>query len=164
MKKILLSFLAICFSLMVFSQKFGHCDGQEILSLMPEMKTVQAQLQTQADQLKAHLTTEETELNKLIAEYETQNNTWPEAIEQSKRQAIVNKQQEMGAFEQSANDEISQLQQKLLDPLLKQATDAIEAVGKENAFTYIFDASTGLLLYRGGVDVTPMVKAKLGIQ
>jgi hypothetical protein len=38
-------------------------------------------------------------------------------------------------------------------------------VAAEGKFTYIFDTSTGTVLYSdGGTDIMPLVKAKLGIQ
>ncbi len=163
MRNYVLSLIFIGSTLLAGAQKLGHCDGQEVLSLMPEMKDVQGQLETQAKQLKDHLQSLEGEYQKMVGEYQQQEPTWPEAIKQSKRQAIMNKEQEMAEFEATANKEIADLQQALLDPLLKKATEAIEAVGKENSFTYIFDISTGVLLYKGGEDVTPLVKAKLGI-
>ncbi|MBL7942162.1 MAG: OmpH family outer membrane protein [Flavobacteriales bacterium] len=164
MKNYALALLFLFVTAFAGAQKLGHCDGQEILSLMPEMKDVQAQLENQAKQLKDHLSSLEATYQSMVTEYQQLEATWPEAIKQSKRQAIINKEQEMAEFEATANKEIADLQQTLLDPLLKKATDAIEAVGKENGFTYIFDLSTGSLLYKGGEDVTPLVKAKMGIQ
>ena len=40
---------------------------------------------------------------------------------------------------------------------------AIEEVGAEQGFTYIFDTSAGATVFNGGEDVLALVKAKLGL-
>ena len=47
--------------------------------------------------------------------------------------------------------------------MIKRVRDAIEAVGLEQGFTYIFDSSMGATLYNGGEDVTDLVRTKLGM-
>ena len=47
--------------------------------------------------------------------------------------------------------------------MIERVRKAIEEVGKEQGFTYIFDISTGVTVYNGGEDVTDMVKTKLGM-
>ena len=61
-------------------------------------------------------------------------------------------QQELGAMEA-----------RLLEPMIERAREAIQAVGAEEGFTYIFDTSSGATVYEGGEDVISMVKAKLGL-
>ena len=60
-------------------------------------------------------------------------------------------------------NDLAQMEQQLLAPMIERVRDAIEAVGKEQGFTYIFDTSTGVTLYNGGEDVTDLVKTKLGM-
>ena len=55
------------------------------------------------------------------------------------------------------------LEQSLLEPMIQRARTAIEEVGAEEGFTYIFDTSTGSTVYNGGEDVLALVKAKLGL-
>ena len=49
-----------------------------------------------------------------------------------------------------------------LTPMIQKVQQAIEEVGKEHGFTYIFDSSMGATLYNGGEDVSSLVKTKLG--
>jgi len=44
--------------------------------------------------------------------------------------------------------------------------DAIKSVGAEGKFTYIFDLAYPIVIYQGAPseDVTPLVKAKLGLK
>ena len=45
-------------------------------------------------------------------------------------------------------------------------TDAVKSVGAEGGFTFIMPNEQALLLYKGNdvVDVTPQVRAKLGLK
>jgi len=54
-------------------------------------------------------------------------------------------------------------EQRKLEPILNKAKDAIESVAKAHNFTYVFDASSGTLLYMGGEDVTKLVCTHLGL-
>lgn len=49
---------------------------------------------------------------------------------------------------------------------MTKATNAIKEVAKENGFTYIFDMSSGAILFASETseDILPLVKKKLGIQ
>ena len=49
--------------------------------------------------------------------------------------------------------------------MLEKANTAIEAVAKENEYSYILDTSAGVVLYFPETDdILPLVKTKLGIQ
>jgi outer membrane protein len=58
---------------------------------------------------------------------------------------------------------LAQLEQELLMPMVERVQEAIDAVGAENGFTYIFDTSSGATVYTGGENVVDMVRAKLGM-
>jgi Skp family chaperone for outer membrane proteins len=47
--------------------------------------------------------------------------------------------------------------------MIQRVQTAIDEVGKEQKFTYVFDSSTGATLYNGGEDIAPLVRAKLGM-
>ena len=58
------------------------------------------------------------------------------------------------------------MQNLLLAPVFKKANDAIQKIGKEQGFIYIFDTSTGAVPFinaEQSVDVMPMAKKELGI-
>ena len=70
----------------------------------------------------------------------------------------------MQEFSVTAQQDLAKLEEELLTPMIDRAKTAIEEVGKENGFTYIFDTSVGATLYNGGEDVMSLVKTKLNIQ
>ena len=163
-KTVLLAAAIFCMSLAGFTQKLGHIDGQELLELMPEMKEIRAKLETQAAEYKAYLDGEKLKYDAMYQEYLKNAEAWPEAIRKDKEQKIAKQEQDMAQFEETANQEMGDKQQELLTPVLDKAKTAIEEVSKANNFVYVFDSSGGALLYKGGEDIMPLVKAKLGIE
>jgi len=146
------------------AQKFGHINAQELLLSMPDRATAEATIQKQAGEFDNLLKEMQTELTTLTQEFEAKNQTWPDAIRNTKYTAIMNKQREMEEFAANAQDELSKQEATLLKPMLDAAQKAINEVGKENGFTYIFDTSTGAVVYDGGENVMALVKTKLGIK
>ena len=66
-------------------------------------------------------------------------------------------------FGMTIQNDLAQMEQQLLAPMIERVRKAIQDVGAEQGFTYIFDTSTGVTLYNGGEDVTELVKTKLGM-
>ena len=66
---------------------------------------------------------------------------------------------------QNAEKRLEARQEELLKPIVDRAKKAIEEVGKENGYTYIFDAGVGAVLYsQDSDDIMPLVKKKLGLK
>jgi outer membrane protein len=86
-------------------------------------------------------------------------------IRQTKEKEIVDLQERLQNFQQTAQQDIQQKEAELWQPVIDKANNAIQEVGKENGFTYIFDVSAGVVLYFSpeSIDVLPLVKTKLGI-
>ena len=71
------------------------------------------------------------------------------------------------AYDQDMQKQLGDKREALLAPILEQVKTAIDAVAKENGYTYIFDGSpgVGVILYADeSTNVTALVKTKLGIQ
>ncbi|MFM7722306.1 MAG: OmpH family outer membrane protein, partial [Bacteroidota bacterium] len=88
---------------------------------------------------------------------------WPEAIRQSKAQAIADLEQNMMDFQQTANDELQQLQDSLLKPLVEEFDAAVAKIAKAGGYTYVFDLGAGNLIYTGGDDLGDKLKVELKI-
>jgi outer membrane protein len=163
MNKIIATAAALVFTLGAMAQKLGHTDGQALLLAMPERAAIEEQLQKVAAEYENTLKTMKTDYDAKVKEFEMNRNTWPEAIIQSKAKAITDLEQNMYDLQQTANDDLDKQQVGLLKPLIDKVNNAIDKVAVANGYSYIFDAGVGALLYKGGDDVTNLVKAELGI-
>jgi outer membrane protein len=163
MNKIFATAALSLLTIMSFAQKLGHTDGQSLLLALPERTTIEEKLQKVAREYETTLSAMKADYDAKIKEFETNRNTWPEAILQSKAKAITDLEQNMYDLQQTANDDLDKQQMVLLKPLIDKVNNAIDKVAMANGYTYIFDAGVGALLYKGGDDVTDLVKAELGV-
>jgi outer membrane protein len=79
-----------------------------------------------------------------------------------KRKNLGDLYQKMMTFQQQAQQMAQQKNQELLAPIQKKAVEAIQAVAKENGFTYVF-VKEQLLVYPPAEDIINLVKKRLGI-
>jgi outer membrane protein len=163
MNRIFATAAALVISISSFSQKLGHTDGQALLLAMPERSSVEEKLQKIAKEYETTLTTMKSDYDAKVKESEANRGAWPEAILQSKAKSITDLEQNLYDLQQTANDDLDKQQMVLLKPLIDKVNNAIDKVAVANGYTYIFDAGVGALLYKGGDDVTELVKAELGI-
>lgn len=166
-KAIALFSLVVLLSSFSYSQsvaKFGYIDSNEILALMPETDSLQNELKAYADYLDQQMQTMGMEYQTKVTEYQENINTMAPLIRQTKEKEITDLQARIQAFQQSADQDLGAKQAELFNPLIEKVKNAINAVGKENNYTYIFDIGTGaLVFYENGDNILPLVKTKLGI-
>jgi len=146
--------------------KFGNVNTQEILMSMPELKEVQTKLESEFKQKENMLTTMQEDLKKQQDEYmKIAESMTPEA-RATKEQELQSMGQKVQNFYMLAQQQLQAKEQELKTPLLQKVKVAIQEVGDENGFIYIFEVTSGLTLFHSHetVDVTPLVKAKLGIK
>ena len=163
--------LALLASVAVSAQsnlKFGHVNTQAILSVMPELKTIDEQLKSEYDVLEAQLTDMQEDLQNLQKDYLTKMQAGTMTPEE--RAALESELQEKNAkvqnFYQSSQQSLQKKEQELKKPVFDKVSNAIQEVGAENGFLYIFEEVGGLTVYKSekSIDVSDLVKAKLGIQ
>lgn len=147
------------------AQKFGHVDSQKLLSIMPETAEAQKKIEAYVTDIRDQLDVMEVEYNNKLKNYQETVQTLSEVAREAKEQELTDLMRRVQEFEQSASGKIQNKQAEIFEPIRNKALKAIEAVGKENGFLYVFDIGSGVLLYYSdkSEDILPMVKTKLGI-
>jgi outer membrane protein len=145
--------------------KFGHINSQELLTTMPESDSAQAKIEKLAGDYEQQLEEMRVELNKKYDDYLTNRDNYTDLIRQTKEADITEMQQRIANFEQVAQQDLQTQQQKLIQPVLEKANNAIQEVARENGFLYVFDVSRGNPVYfsDSSMDILPLVKTKLGL-
>ena len=165
MKKVLvLLTLTLGIGASVFAQKFGHIDTNELMQLLPERSSAEAQVKALREELNNTLETMTAEYQAKVAEYQKGQATMTNSVKELKVREIGELEQRIQAFQVRAQEDLQAKESELLSPMIEKARKAIEEVGRENGFTYIFDVSSGATVYSNGEDVMPLVKQKLGIE
>ena len=145
--------------------KLGHINSNELMQIMPGRDSAQAALQKDIEDLQAEMETMKKEYENRVNDYLAKKDQLSELIRKTKESDL----QAMGArieeFQQNAQKQLEERQEALLKPIIDRAKKAIEDVGKENGYTYIFDAGVGAVLYsQDSDDIMPLVKKKLGLK
>lgn len=145
--------------------KFGHIDSNELLRIMPGRDNAQAQLEKHARELESQFVAMQTEFQTKYQDYLANEASLSDLIKQARQRELGNLQERIMEFQESAQEDLMKTENQLLSPIIENARLAIEEVSKENGYAYIFDRSTGTLLYaQPSDDIMPLVKKKLGIQ
>lgn len=147
------------------SYKFGHVNSTQLLSMMPETKSADSALQKFGLSLENQLKTMTGEYQNKISDFKSKEASMADPIKDSKLKEISDLEERIQTFQESAQSSMQKKKEELYTPILKKAEEAINAVAKENKYSYIFDTGAGSLLFaQESDDVLPLVKSKLGLK
>ena len=175
MKKILnISMLLVLMAMTATSlqaQKYGHLNSGLILASMPGVNDSDEALKVYQDSLVTIGEAKAVELQKdfeaFMAEYDGGN--VPPIKAQEKQTEFQQREQELVQYEQVIFNLVNERRQVLLAPLITKLQEAIDAVGKEGAYSMLFEtgaSATGfsaILFAPDSEDVSGLIKTKLGM-
>ncbi len=151
-------------SLAANAQKIAHINLDSLISIMPESKTAQQNVQAYAKQLEGQVTAMQTELQTKYAEFQDKSKDLAEVVRASKEKELNDLNTRIQEFQQQAQTDYQKKTAELSKPVYEKAKKAIEAVAKENGYRYALDTSSGLVLYNEPADdIIGLVIKKLGI-
>jgi outer membrane protein len=168
--RILIAALIITLPSLSFAQttfRFGHVNSQEILQVMPERDSADVKMQKFGKELQDTYEGINVEFNTKYQKYLQEEKTLTDLVKKTRMEEIQSYQERLNQFRENAQQEIQKKQAELMQPISEKIKKAISDVGKENSFIYIFEMAPGTsVLYNSpeSVDVTSLVKAKLGIK
>lgn len=171
-KKISISLFAMMILAMTtFAQiKIGYTNVELVLAYMPESKLVAQQMSTfeqkltqQGEAKQKYLQTKYEEL----LEKEEKNMLSPEQKEAGMKE-LERLQKELQEFAMQSEEKAMAKREELLVPVLEKLQNAIDAVAKENGYTYILNQTTSsgvstILFGPEENDITEALFKKLGI-
>lgn len=148
--------------------KLGHTNSSELMASMPETDSAEAILNRSAQ-------TYQQTYEELQSEYTKKYEAYIQLVNDPTTSAVILRDREddlqttqtrVQNFQNTAQQDLSEQQQKLLQPIQEKLMKAIDDVAKENGFTYVFDLAVGSILYssESSTDISDLVKKKLGIQ
>ncbi|MCQ2074766.1 MAG: OmpH family outer membrane protein [Bacteroidaceae bacterium] len=165
MKKVMMMVLLLA-PLCIFAQKFGNVDSGSIIQLLPDYIQAQTDLQNLQKQYQDEFNYLQEELAKKSEDYQSQAETLPDNIKQRREQELEDLYSKMQQFAQDSQVNLNKVSQEKMESITTKVLKAIQEVGDEGGYTCIFDTADGVVPYvskTATTDVTPLVKAKLGI-
>lgn len=163
------TFLILCAAMLfpIFagaqSHKIGIVDSQKVLSEMPEMKSMQSELDNLAKKYEDTLVQLQKEFQTKYQDFVKEQETMVESIKSRKQQELEDLSKRIQDLNNVAKQDMQKKQVELFAPIQTKLREAINKVGNDGGFTYIMDASQMLYVGTGSEDVTSLVKSKLGL-
>lgn len=165
-KKIALMLLLALPLGLIAQDKLGFVKSQEIFRIMPDLADIEKKLADINERNNKELNGMLQELYKKTAEYQEtmKGENVTATIKGGRQSEIAQMEERIGKFQQQSSQEFQTSQMELVTALRNKILKATEEVGAENNFTYIFDAEGIAYFSPAAVDVTPLVKKKLGLK
>lgn len=148
----------------------GYTNVAYLLQLLPESKAVEQELKEYSQQLEAQLKSKTKNLQEKYEAYQRGQATMADAIKADKEREIMDLQKQIEEFRQNADMSLREKEAKLLEPITKKISEAINTVADKQGYDYIFNSDAGLntsqiLLYApDDKNVTEEVLKVLGVE
>lgn len=168
LKKLLIFFIALApIAAVAQDVKIAYINAQEVFAAMPELSSIETQLSEKQEQINKNGQALIDEFNRKAEEFESGSANASDALLQDQQKQLQSIQERYQLFLQNSQQEMNQLQQKLLEPLNQKIAEAIKSVGDANNYTFVFDVSTmqSPIVYvnPSAINITADVKTKLGL-
>ncbi len=146
-------------------QKYGYINSNEVVQAMPEFKQLSDAVAKKQKDAQAKEQAMYVSYQAKAKEMQDYGPSMMAAVREEKMKELDSLQRSISTFEQTESGRIQEFQQKSIKPLNDKYIKTVQAVAKENGYTYIFDLASGAVVYypESSGDVGPLVKKKLGI-
>lgn len=162
--KIIILIALVCFGITSSqAQKIGFLNTNDLLVLMPEVKSADSILVKYASEMQEIYYGYVLDYQKKLDDYNKNSATWSAVKKESAEKDLQIAQQRINDYEQESNDKLAEKKEELYGPILADVKAKIKLVGEENKLTAILDGSALLYFGADAVDILPMMKKKLGL-
>jgi outer membrane protein len=143
--------------------KIGYVNVSEIILAMPEAKKADTALNQFREALIQSAQDKQSAFDDAVAKFYKDSVTMAPAVKEVKRKALQQQVQDMQGEDQRIQQELQKKQEEYSAPIQKKALEAVQAVAKENGYTYVL-VKEAVLVGPPGDDIAPLVKKKLGLK
>lgn len=163
-KLFLAALIALPMSVAAQTIKLGHFRSSDVLQSMPEFTEAQNEMNKQSKMHDDEYKRITSEYQKTLEEFVNAQDSLPQNIAERRQKELQDMAQKVQEYAQFADQDLSQLQKKLMDPIVMKINDAVKAVGDAQGMTYIFDLNSTSIPYvndKVSVDLTEAIKSKV---
>lgn len=149
------------------TDKVGYADIEYIISQLPDMKAIEADLKSTQTQLRNQIQTKTQEVQKRYSDFNSNAKTMSDTVRIRIQDEIENEMKGLEQMQQDATLTLQNKQKLHLAPLYLNVNRAISEVARENGFTVILTdkvGNYGFLLYNTAeLDISGLVLQKFGV-
>jgi outer membrane protein len=143
--------------------KMGYISTEELISIMPETAKADSNLQQYRGALIQSAQDKQSSLESAIEKFNKDSVSMSSAVKDVKRADLQKMLTELQGEDQRIQQQLQARQQELIQPINKKAFDAIQAVAKENSYSYVFEKNA-LLVAPPAEDILQLVAKKLNVK
>jgi len=167
MKKILLVLTTLLFSATIgYSQRIVHVDTEYIMSKIPGYEQAQKSLDNISTNWQKEIDTKRTEIEQLYKKYQSEKVLLSDEMKSKREEEIIAKEKDVKDLQKKyfgKDGELFNKRQELIKPIQDEVYNAIKEMAIEGNFDYIFDKTTGAILYSNDkYDKSDDILKKLG--
>ncbi len=164
MKKLLfVGAIALSMFTATAQNKIGYINTDELISTMPEAAKAQTELQEFQSSLGLQYQDLNAELNAKDSAFIKDSIKLSPSMKEIKRKELIELYQRVQNYQQTSQEEYQAKANEKITPIREKALTAINAVAKENGYSYVFNEDN-LLVKPTGDNILQLVKNKLGIK
>jgi outer membrane protein len=168
MKKTISTLVIVGLSIIAFSagaQKLAHINLDSLLKAMPESDSARKVGQAHYQMLASEVQSMEKEYQDKVQDYQAHAAGYTELIKTTKQKEIQDMGQRIQDFQTSAQADLQKFNDSITKPIITKAKKAVTDVAKEHHYNYVFDTSSGVVLYsENSDDIYDLVAEKLGVK
>lgn len=162
-RKILI-LLLIAMPMSLFAQKFAVINTQALLESMPDIKAVTEQMEAASKKYEDEFAKLREEFQKKYEEFQALDASTPETIKERRMQEMQELDAKIQQFQSTASQDLQRQHQQLMAPIQEKVVQAIQSVGAEGSYTFVFENNVPVYVGTDVVDITDQVKTRLGIK
>ena len=162
-KKLLLAIM-IALPMSLFAQKFAVVNTQALMEALPDVKTVNEQLEQVNAKYQEEFSKLQQEFQKKYEEFQNLEASTPQSIKDRRVQEMQELDNKINQFRETASQDIARQQQQLLAPIQEKVMKAIQGVGTDGGYTFVFESVVPLFTGADVKDITDDVKGRLGVK
>lgn len=166
MKKILILLVAalgVSTTASAQTVKVARINAQEVMTSLPEADSVKVKVEAYAKELQEEIETMQVEYNNKLEEYNKNKATYSAVIAAQKERNLQDLGRRIQERGQTAQDDFSNVQMSLMNPILVKVQDSVKKLAKSNGVTVVFDVNDApFYVDETTIDLTPLVIKDMG--
>jgi outer membrane protein len=163
-KKVVLFALLIAPAIGFSQEKIAYVNYQEILPLMPEYEVMRDSLENEKANFEEEIRIDQEEFNKKYAEFVEKQATLTDNLKEKRMAELQDMRSRVENFQIQAQAKLQELQQNMLEAIIEKINKVLEEISVQHNFAYVIDASALHYYSPKSTNVTPLIKAKLGLK
>lgn len=165
MVKKLMLVCALLAPMCMSAQKMAVVDSKAVFDAMPEKAVAETVLNDLLSRYSEENAKLEKEFNQKYADFQALDSGTPKSIKARRIQEIQENKRKIDSYQEMVEQDMTAKRAELLEPIKSRIQSAIDSIGVAGGYSIIFDVSKTPIAFKNAdvVDITPVVKASLGV-